>query len=196
MKRSPSIFPHRTASMNRSGSRRARGGHIWLSLRYIWAEPGQAASRIILYARDIGGGIIDDPFPPGGDDGLPSQRLGMMQDITDRAEIEQIEKLGNEYTLILNAVSEGLFGLDPYGKVTFINPAGAYMLDFECDDILGLSYRELIHQTSLDGIDYLPEEAPLMKAIHSGVSHQEQGGGSVAEGRDKLPGLLSSDAAL
>ncbi|BCG56889.1 ATP-binding protein [Paenibacillus sp. URB8-2] len=148
------------------------GGHIWLSLRYIWAEPGQAASRIILYARDIGGGIIDDPFPPGGDDGLPSQRLGMMQDITDRAEIEQIEKLGNEYTLILNAVSEGLFGLDPYGKVTFINPAGAYMLDFECDDILGLSYRELIHQTSLDGIDYLPEEAPLMKAIHSGVSHQ------------------------
>ncbi|MFD1773798.1 PAS domain-containing hybrid sensor histidine kinase/response regulator [Paenibacillus rhizophilus] len=196
------------------------GGHIRLSLQYIWAEPGQAASCIILYARVIGGGIIDDPFPPGGDAHLPSQRLGTMQVMTDRAEmerqlreseqryngqaieinttnipiimddevvgvygisrditertryVEQIEKLGNEYTLILNAVTEGLFGLDRYGKVTFINPAGAYMLDFEYDDILGLSCRELIHQTSLDGIDYLPEEAPLMKAIHSGVSHQ------------------------
>lgn len=98
---------------------------------------------------------------------------GISRDITESTRyVEQIEKLSNEYTLILNAVSEGIFGLDRDGKVTFINPAGAYMLDFEYDDILGLSYRDIIHQTALDGVEYLPEEAPLLEAIGKGLSHQ------------------------
>ncbi|MFD1910313.1 PAS domain S-box protein [Paenibacillus rhizoplanae] len=50
---------------------------------------------------------------------------GISRDITDHIRYtEQIEKLSNDYTLILNAVSEGIFGLDNEGRVTFINPAG------------------------------------------------------------------------
>ncbi|WP_339288876.1 PAS domain S-box protein [Paenibacillus sp. FSL E2-0201] len=100
---------------------------------------------------------------------------GISRDITERIRYtEQIEKLSNEYTLILNAVSEGIFGLDMEEKVTFINPAGLHMLGYEHDEIMGHTYLDHIQQTALDGIHYRPEESPLIKAIRSGRSYQSK----------------------
>ncbi|MEI2398627.1 MULTISPECIES: PAS domain S-box protein [Paenibacillus] len=100
---------------------------------------------------------------------------GISRDITDRIRYtEQIEKLGNDYTLILNAVSEGIFGLDTEGKVTFINPAGAQMLGFEYGEITGHPYLDHLQQTALYGIHYRPEESPLMRAVRAGESHQSK----------------------
>ncbi len=98
---------------------------------------------------------------------------GISRDITELSRYtEQIEKLGNDYTLILNAVSEGIFGLDIEGKVTFINPAGANMLDFDYDDIMGHLYLNHIQQTTPNGIHYRPEDSPLIQAIQAGTSYQ------------------------
>lgn len=100
---------------------------------------------------------------------------GISRDITDRIRhTEQIEKLSNDYTLILNAVSEGIFGMDTEGRVTFINPAGAQMLGFAYEEITGHHYLHHIQQTVLDGIHYSPEESPLMKAVRTGESHQSK----------------------
>ena len=98
---------------------------------------------------------------------------GISRDITDHIRYtEQIEKLSNDYTLILNAVSEGIFGLDTGGRVTFINPAGAQMLGFGYEEITGTPYLDHIQQTALDGIHYRPEESPLMRAIRAGESQR------------------------
>lgn len=100
---------------------------------------------------------------------------GISRDITERIRYtEQIEKLSNEYTLILNAVSEGIFGLDMEEKVTFINPAGLHMLGYEHDEIMGHSYLDHIQHSALDGIHYRPEQSPLIKAIRSGRSYQSK----------------------
>lgn len=100
---------------------------------------------------------------------------GISRDITERIRYtEQIEKLSNEYTLILNAVSEGIFGLGVDEKVTFINPAGLHMLDYEHDEIMGHSYLSHIQQAAIDGIHYGPEQSPLMKAIRTGISYQSK----------------------
>ncbi|WP_238650689.1 PAS domain S-box protein [Paenibacillus piscarius] len=100
---------------------------------------------------------------------------GISRDITDHIRYtEQIEKLSNDYTLILNAVSEGIFGLDNEGRVTFINPAGAHMLGFGQDEITGRHYLDHIQQTALDGNHYQPEESPLIRAVQAGQSYQSK----------------------
>lgn len=100
---------------------------------------------------------------------------GISRDITDHIRYtEQIEKLSNDYTLILNAVSEGIFGLDNGGRVTFINPAGAHMLGFGQDEITGRHYLDHIQQTALDGNHYRPEESPLIRAVQAGESYQSK----------------------
>ncbi|MBW4085390.1 PAS domain S-box protein [Paenibacillus sp. S150] len=98
---------------------------------------------------------------------------GISRDITERIRYTgQIEKLSNEYTLILNAVSEGIFGLDTEGRVTFINPAGAQLLGFEQDEIMGRSYVDHIRQTASDAIHYRPEDSPLIRVIRAGESQR------------------------
>ncbi|MFF2019618.1 PAS domain S-box protein [Paenibacillus sp. NPDC058177] len=122
---------------------------------YVWVESN---SRFIY---DNTGNIVEI--------------ISVGRDITERLHhTEQIEKLSNEHTLILNAVSEGILRLDPEGRVTFINPAGAAMLDFQQDEIIGRAYLKHIQQSAYDGVNFGPQESPLMQAIRSGISHDSK----------------------
>ncbi|GIP23879.1 PAS domain S-box protein [Paenibacillus sp. J22TS3] len=98
---------------------------------------------------------------------------GISSDITERSEyIKQIEKLSNEYTLILNSVTEGIFGVDNDGRVTFINPAAAAMLGYSHREIIGQYQLDSIQQTRLDGSHYAPGETPIYVAAKEGRWYQ------------------------
>ncbi|MNU59673.1 Sensory/regulatory protein RpfC [compost metagenome] len=100
---------------------------------------------------------------------------GISSDITERNDyIKQIEKLSNEYTLILSSVSEGIFGVDNEGKTTFINPAAAAMLGLDSKDIIGQFQLDWIQQTRGDGTYYAPGETPIYKAVKEGRWYQSK----------------------
>lgn len=53
-------------------------------------------------------------------------------------------RLSRTYELILHATSEGVFGLDPEGRITYANAAAARMLGWQVEDMLGQTVGEVV----------------------------------------------------
>ncbi|MGD1914460.1 MAG: GAF domain-containing protein [Rivularia sp. (in: cyanobacteria)] len=47
-----------------------------------------------------------------------------------------LERLSRQSQLILNSAGEGIYGLNPHGKLTFINPAAAKMLGYQVEELI------------------------------------------------------------
>ncbi len=67
--------------------------------------------------------------------------------------------------LILEAVDDGIFGMDLEGKVTFINEAGARMLGYTANQLVGHDLHELIHHSHADGAPYSRSTSPILQAL-------------------------------
>lgn len=141
--------------------------------RALQGEPQTYESQIILKngnRRAIS--LVNVPIVV---DGKIVGVYGIATDITEmRRYIEQIEKLSNEYTLILNSVSEGIFGLDNEGVATFINPAATRMLGFHARELTGKHLLDMFQLAHADGGPYVAKENPIYVALLEGCFHEEQ----------------------
>jgi PAS domain S-box-containing protein len=75
--------------------------------------------------------------------------------------------------LILKTVSEGIYGLDPHGAITFINPAGARMLGYEPEALVG----RCVLQGGSEGWTSLgfPLEAAVQEGCHEDLFWRADG---------------------
>ncbi len=87
-------------------------------------------------------------------------------------ELEQamtyIQESTAQNSLLLESVSEGIFGTDEDGITTFVNPAAAHMLGYELEELIGKSMHNTIHHCHPDGKHYPKEECPLEKTVQDG----------------------------
>ncbi len=58
---------------------------------------------------------------------------------------ELILRLSRHNRLILDSAAEGIFGLDPDGLSTFVNPSAAHTLGYTVPDLVGRDLHQLIH---------------------------------------------------
>ncbi len=70
--------------------------------------------------------------------------------------------------LMLASTGEGVFGVDLEGLCVFINPAGARMIGFEPQQVLGQNMHVLTHHSHGDGAHYPMDDCPIYNAFRRG----------------------------
>jgi PAS domain S-box-containing protein len=81
---------------------------------------------------------------------------------------QELGHLWRQHQLILNAVGEGIYGVDLDGKVTFVNPAAAEMIGWSMDELIGQSMHAVLHHSLSDGRPYELEACPIYAAFQDG----------------------------
>ncbi len=73
--------------------------------------------------------------------------------------------------LLLESTTEGIFGLEPDGRISFINPAAARMLGYAPAEIVGQVLHGLAHHSNSHGEPLAPERCRMFDAAANGTEH-------------------------
>lgn len=75
------------------------------------------------------------------------------------------------YAALLEAASEGIFGLDAEGRVTFTNRAAEQMLGWSSDSLLGVDQHERIHHSDASGRPMPADSCPIRRSLVDRTTH-------------------------
>lgn len=105
-----------------------------------------------------------------GEDG-PGQLVGTTQDITDRVEATfSRERLTRNLELLLESTTQGIYGIDPDGRCTFVNRAAADALGYAPAELIGKAMHDLIHHSRADGHPHPAADCPIQSSVRDGVA--------------------------
>ena len=96
--------------------------------------------------------------------------VGAMRDITGHKQAE--EELARQEAMnlrILDAMQEGVHGIDADGYIIFENSASVTMLGWERHELLGRISHDTIHHHRSDGSEYPRSECPIFKTLRDGI---------------------------
>lgn len=100
-------------------------------------------------------------------------RRGLERRVRDQT--ADLRRLVRQTEVLLSSVGDGIYGVDPDGRVTFINPSGAEALKYQPEDLLGASARDLFQSPEDDGTPSGRSGCYITDAVEKGfVSNGEQ----------------------
>lgn len=139
-------------------------------LRALLHNPGHAPLIINETAPILlNGKMVTIHFLPSNDE-AHAFFIAIMRDLTEKiTTAQELEQLRRQQERILNAVGEGIFGLDNRNHVTFVNPAALAMLGYEQRELVGGNLHEIIHLHKPGGEMYPLEECPIYAASQDGI---------------------------
>jgi two-component system sporulation sensor kinase A len=100
---------------------------------------------------------------------IDDQVVGIYAILKDLTEVKEqkkvIDKLYKQNQLILNSVSEGIYGIDMSGRTIFWNQAAETITGWKVDEMLGRQIHNLIRPEKSDGTPFSREESPILNTI-------------------------------
>jgi PAS domain S-box-containing protein len=82
------------------------------------------------------------------------------------------ERAFAQTSLILQAAGEGIFGVDPEGRITFINPTAASILGMDARAVVGKKLGQVVHHLATDGTQLPDEDSPILAPLKDGRAQQ------------------------
>lgn len=99
----------------------------------------------------------------------------ILRDISLRkASEERLSALSHQNALILNAMGEGICGVDLQGRITFMNPAAVNLLGYSLEELIGQSIQVILAPPSDAPVCNLEAAAIIDSALHNGTVQQGQ----------------------
>jgi PAS domain S-box-containing protein len=156
--------------------------------------------RVIGSGREVAGrrrdGSVFPMYLSVGEVSLGERRLftGIVQDLTERKQAEeQIARLKHRQELILDAVGDGILGLDEEGVISFANPAASAMLGWEREKLIGIPLHTLWpgddpppyphgHGSGGD-----PPRCPDLRVLREGLAFRGEDGWFVGRDGNRFP---------
>ena len=116
--------------------------------------------------------VSHDPRPSG----FAATELELIEVMADavarRLTLDRVERAQSEtkalYGSVLDAASDGIYGLDAEGRTTFVNPAAVALTGWSAAEQLGARQHDLIHHHRPDGESYPVETCPIYLTLHDG----------------------------
>ncbi len=100
---------------------------------------------------------------------LEEQSVEMAAQQNELMQTEALTRQAEERSrLILNSVSEGLFGLGTDGRISFINPAACTLLGYTEDELIGTLMHAQVHYAYPDGSEFPRLECPMYLSSQDG----------------------------
>src|SRR5215813_3444178 len=85
-----------------------------------------------------------------------------------KLQAESLATIEERSRLILSSVDEGICGLSPEGVTAFVNTAGAHMLGFAPEELIGQPMHALVHYAHADGSLFPREECSMYQTAQDG----------------------------
>ncbi|MBI2919289.1 MAG: GAF domain-containing protein [Chloroflexi bacterium] len=144
----------------------------WVSRRLI---TGPTQKLVRAASRLAAGDLRERSGLPHGS-GEMGQLAATFDDMAGALQARQaaVERLSHHNQTILDAAGEGICGVDPQGTVTFINVAGARMLGWEVQELIGKPAHQTWHHSRAGGTLSPPESCAILASVGEGaVLHGE-----------------------
>ena len=80
-----------------------------------------------------------------------------------------LRQVTRQSDLLVNSVGDGIYGVDRFGLITFVNPAAAEALGYEALELIGHDAHATFHGRTPTGEAFPPEQCYIVEAIRDGI---------------------------
>lgn len=81
---------------------------------------------------------------------------------------ELVNEPGIDAAQLLQALGEGVYGLDRHGHTTFVNAAAEKALGWTAQDLVGAAQHDAIHHSHLDGTPHRLDDCAIHRVLRTG----------------------------